>query len=173
MAVIPTAIRVGLAGRCRESSLARARSITSGKGSGSPCSSSPDSARSEEHTSELQSPVHLVCRLLLEKKKDRAAAGLRVEQAVELVRPLERAARVVELPAADLVQGLRRPQLAGDGLERSVAGALLLGALLHAALQALVELLRHVAGVAQGLDVGVVAEPGRDMPPPAAQRFLF
>src|SRR5690348_18185892 len=27
------------------------------------------SARSEEHTSELQSPVHLVCRLLLEKKK--------------------------------------------------------------------------------------------------------
>src|SRR5258708_30071058 len=31
---------------------------------------SPD-ARSEEHTSELQSPDHLVCRLLLEKKKHR------------------------------------------------------------------------------------------------------
>src|SRR5690348_17929484 len=28
-----------------------------------------DHLRSEEHTSELQSPVHLVCRLLLEKKK--------------------------------------------------------------------------------------------------------
>src|SRR5438552_17187871 len=28
-----------------------------------------DSKRSEEHTSELQSPDHLVCRLLLEKKK--------------------------------------------------------------------------------------------------------
>src|SRR5438552_10505674 len=28
------------------------------------------SRRSEEHTSELQSPDHLVCRLLLEKKKD-------------------------------------------------------------------------------------------------------
>src|SRR5438552_6573449 len=28
-------------------------------------------ARSEEHTSELQSPDHLVCRLLLEKKKSR------------------------------------------------------------------------------------------------------
>src|SRR5690348_17959352 len=27
--------------------------------------------RSEEHTSELQSPVHLVCRLLLEKKKSK------------------------------------------------------------------------------------------------------
>src|SRR5690348_17613523 len=26
-------------------------------------------SRSEEHTSELQSPVHIVCRLLLEKKK--------------------------------------------------------------------------------------------------------
>src|SRR5258708_26938148 len=28
-------------------------------------------ARSEEHTSELQSPDHLVCRLLLEKKKNK------------------------------------------------------------------------------------------------------
>src|SRR2546422_1984969 len=28
------------------------------------------SARSEEHTSELQSRLHLVCRLLLEKKKN-------------------------------------------------------------------------------------------------------
>src|SRR5256885_4964935 len=28
-----------------------------------------DAARSEEHTSELQSPCNLVCRLLLEKKK--------------------------------------------------------------------------------------------------------
>src|SRR5258708_21212587 len=27
-------------------------------------------SRSEEHTSELQSPDHLVCRLLLEKKKE-------------------------------------------------------------------------------------------------------
>src|SRR5438876_12275926 len=33
---------------------------------GNPCSAC---SRSEEHTSELQSPVHLVCRLLLEKKK--------------------------------------------------------------------------------------------------------
>src|SRR5690348_17888737 len=29
-------------------------------------------SRSEEHTSELQSPVHLVCRLLLEKKKNKS-----------------------------------------------------------------------------------------------------
>src|SRR5256885_10388570 len=31
----------------------------------------PGSQRSEEHTSELQSPCNLVCRLLLEKKKNR------------------------------------------------------------------------------------------------------
>src|SRR3712207_6942842 len=31
----------------------------------------PDGARSEEHTSELQSRQYLVCRLLLEKKKCR------------------------------------------------------------------------------------------------------
>src|SRR5438552_18815030 len=30
----------------------------------------PTFRRSEEHTSELQSPDHLVCRLLLEKKKN-------------------------------------------------------------------------------------------------------
>src|SRR5690625_6623566 len=33
----------------------------------------PDVIRSEEHTSELQSRGHLVCRLLLEKKKKRYA----------------------------------------------------------------------------------------------------
>src|SRR2546422_7155565 len=31
--------------------------------------------RSEEHTSELQSRLHLVCRLLLEKKKDKGFAA--------------------------------------------------------------------------------------------------
>src|SRR5438552_4582352 len=40
------------------------------------CTPSPDTSRegvrSEEHTSELQSPDHLVCRLLLEKKKSPA-----------------------------------------------------------------------------------------------------
>src|SRR5258705_10440232 len=36
----------------------------------------PKDARSEEHTSELQSLRHLVCRLLLEKKKKRTCARL-------------------------------------------------------------------------------------------------
>src|SRR5438309_4511977 len=35
------------------------------------------SSRSEEHTSELQSQFHLVCRLLLEKKKHDVLIGLR------------------------------------------------------------------------------------------------
>src|SRR5256885_10230202 len=34
-----------------------------------PITGRPSSTRSEEHTSELQSPCNLVCRLLLEKKK--------------------------------------------------------------------------------------------------------
>src|SRR2546429_2462444 len=34
-----------------------------------PCERRKTSMRSEEHTSELQSRLHLVCRLLLEKKK--------------------------------------------------------------------------------------------------------
>src|SRR2546426_7436788 len=34
------------------------------------------SLRSEEHTSELQSPCNLVCRLLLEKKKTTIAANV-------------------------------------------------------------------------------------------------
>src|SRR5687768_17802049 len=35
-----------------------------------------DATRSEEHTSELQSRLHLVCRLLLEKKKDQKAESI-------------------------------------------------------------------------------------------------
>src|SRR5690348_17380545 len=43
--------------------------------------------RSEEHTSELQSPVHLVCRLLLEKKnvRLRVVAGLPTALSVVVV----------------------------------------------------------------------------------------
>src|SRR5574337_1927007 len=38
--------------------------------SASPSQPRASAARSEEHTSELQSPLNLVCRLLLEKKKN-------------------------------------------------------------------------------------------------------
>src|SRR5256885_4137819 len=49
----------------------------------------PAELRSEEHTSELQSPCNLVCRLLLEKKKHDA------------ISPYFTSTRVVQ-PAADL-----------------------------------------------------------------------
>src|SRR5256885_12662136 len=41
-------------------------------------------ARSEEHTSELQSPCNLVCRLLLEKKKHRWEERLTLRQCMAL-----------------------------------------------------------------------------------------
>src|SRR5258708_31326067 len=41
-----------------------------------------DAHRSEEHTSELQSPDHLVCRLLLEKKKLKVATHVENRQKV-------------------------------------------------------------------------------------------
>src|SRR5687768_18143672 len=42
--------------------------------------SDPRPGRSEEHTSELQSRLHLVCRLLLEKKKHRLVEAGLVEE---------------------------------------------------------------------------------------------
>src|SRR5438309_7020999 len=52
--------------------------------------------RSEEHTSELQSQFHLVCRLLLEKKKPGA----------ELVRALDEQQHVVADAQLDVVDGI-------------------------------------------------------------------
>src|SRR5258708_25257289 len=46
------------------------------------------SCRSEEHTSELQSPDHLVCRLLLEKKKSSHDYCSRFGCYLSVVRPL-------------------------------------------------------------------------------------
>src|SRR5256885_9729465 len=50
-------------------------------------------ARSEEHTSELQSPCNLVCRLLLEKKKDH----LRLDRTPALLASLFRPAAGLRL----------------------------------------------------------------------------
>src|SRR2546426_9405001 len=41
--------------------------------------------RSEEHTSELQSPCNLVCRLLLEKKKKKVTINIHVARATSTV----------------------------------------------------------------------------------------
>src|SRR6266487_6478801 len=49
--------------------LFRSRAPTRGSQPAPPWPGPGGRTRSEEHTSELQSPVHIVCRLLLEKKK--------------------------------------------------------------------------------------------------------
>src|SRR5258708_31048485 len=57
---------------CREFTLSRSRpAIFRSCPPGSSSTSWAGAYRSEEHTSELQSPDHLVCRLLLEKKKQK------------------------------------------------------------------------------------------------------
>src|SRR5437762_11302294 len=60
-------------------------------------------ARSEEHTSELQSPMYLVCRLLLEKKKGPPKAVDQLDHADRRHVPHRLHRRFVrdELPGAD------------------------------------------------------------------------
>src|SRR2546422_6719754 len=60
---------VSPAGTAGQEHLANGRPTTNGPAFGRAC-------RSEEHTSELQSRLHLVCRLLLEKKKAPTHAGI-------------------------------------------------------------------------------------------------
>src|SRR5690625_5988236 len=59
--------------------------IHAGAARGDPADGPPSrhTARSEEHTSELQSRGHLVCRLLLEKKNNTAEAQLHSMQQIE------------------------------------------------------------------------------------------
>src|SRR3712207_7047061 len=75
--------RVFLAGRTRESLEAVAKEITVEGASAEVAEldalderAVDEHARSEEHTSELQSRQYLVCRLLLEKKKNTMNTGL-------------------------------------------------------------------------------------------------
>src|SRR2546429_1369695 len=83
--------------------------------------------RSEEHTSELQSRLHLVCRLLLEKKKKEAAvAVLRslarltspgiagIVDLSPLVARLEGAAHGFGVPGCALLAALRPAGLGGE-----------------------------------------------------------
>src|SRR5437763_13352099 len=44
-----------------------------------------DSPRSEEHTSELQSPMYLVCRLLLEKKKKKKKNKIIIKKEQQII----------------------------------------------------------------------------------------
>src|SRR3989442_1238282 len=74
--------------------------------------------RSEEHTSELQSRPHLVCRLLLEKKKGLEVLATALESEIETHRgQLDSDARVescaVDAPEHDGRLPCDRPRLAG------------------------------------------------------------
>src|SRR5205823_13602942 len=75
----PSDVRPALRARAASDRVARARSMVSAPRSSCATPGEPiarlDAAggdRSEEHTSELQSLAYLVCRLLLEKKKQQA-----------------------------------------------------------------------------------------------------
>src|SRR5260370_26206131 len=57
-----------------------------------------DEARSEEHTSELQSHLNLVCRLLLEKKNDRPRHDHRIAR-VRTGGPMSSALQKTLLPS--------------------------------------------------------------------------
>src|SRR5215216_6147996 len=69
-------------------------------------------ARSEEHTSELQSPDHLVCRLLLEKKK--SSSHTNVEQ-MNYPKHRQRRRAALAQPSR-LARALRRPRALSVGL---------------------------------------------------------
>src|SRR2546422_3239953 len=54
-----------------------------------PDTSAPHDERSEEHTSELQSRLHLVCRLLLEKKKNKIQSLYRTRTRAQPCRAIQ------------------------------------------------------------------------------------
>src|SRR5256886_2800279 len=66
----------GPAGGLRRYRAARAAGRQKARHSRSPRPRARCAARSEEHTSELQSQSNLVCRLLLEKKKKHTTSGM-------------------------------------------------------------------------------------------------
>src|SRR2546422_3337385 len=55
-------------------------------------------SRSEEHTSELQSRLHLVCRLLLEKKKKNAATRMEIRHEPHDIREQTHKGEAAESP---------------------------------------------------------------------------
>src|SRR2546422_2672704 len=72
--------------RVPQSHARRARCArASGAGAAPGGAAAPRDGRSEEHTSELQSRLHLVCRLLLEKKKNKRRARPKQQQKTDQV----------------------------------------------------------------------------------------
>src|SRR6266536_2902859 len=78
----------------------------------------PRTERSEEHTSELQSRVDLVCRLLLEKKKDRT------DRFREATKKINRETSALQIHAFGSL-GVRRPCVLSIALSREMLVLLL------------------------------------------------
>src|ERR1039457_1038108 len=70
--------------------------------------------RSEEHTSELQSPCNLVCRLLLEKKKNRCRGASEPQRRARAPKVDERSVHPASCEARPVLQGAFRES--GDQL---------------------------------------------------------
>src|SRR3989442_6292865 len=79
--------------------------------------------RSEEHTSELQSRPHLVCRLLLEKKKNPNTPPQHVASALDHERQAERFCLLPRHQRDPLRQHPRRPWLSCHDFRGRRAGA--------------------------------------------------
>src|SRR2546430_12036689 len=77
--------RPTLAGRTAARSICSTRRVARYAPAGSRWRNATSPSRSEEHTSELQSQSNLVCRLLLEKKKQRHIPALYLYSYIELV----------------------------------------------------------------------------------------
>src|SRR5437763_10990422 len=73
---------------CDAGELVFPRSSAAGPRSLLRCLGSGAAVRSEEHTSELQSPMYLVCRLLLEKKKRKGIERMRKRRGLNDVKSL-------------------------------------------------------------------------------------
>src|SRR5437762_5759372 len=65
---------------CKNTRKARAAQKWKSPKGGRPWKTRKGQPRSEEHTSELQSPMYLVCRLLLEKKKKKKQKKIHLVQ---------------------------------------------------------------------------------------------
>src|SRR5687767_15457636 len=78
---VPAALHAGVAALGRSSGPAALQTAAAGAGGGR----GGGAGRSEEHTSELQSLAYLVCRLLLEKKKNRSRS---INHSTLLINPL-------------------------------------------------------------------------------------
>src|SRR5256884_664841 len=82
--------------------------------------------RSEEHTSELQSRLHLVCRLLLEKKKPRprlSTMGLNLYVCPTMIHPTRKTTPIATIQNVDVRMPVQTFSTEGEDSTRSITSA--------------------------------------------------